>query len=408
MPLLNDFLLGADPEFIVVEEGHIKQFTGRPEMNVPWGLDHSNWVIEPHPKPEFSVRKLIQNLKVSFNDFATVTPTGKWRAGAWIHAPERTITLGGHVHVDRPSCTKAQRDALDLFTQHLEGLDILPQTECVERRRSTYGHYGDIRTEHGHFEYRTMPSWLFSQRVTKLCLIGTKLIMVDPEAPRAVLGSALEPSSKKLQAFFERFRHKDDDVDWILGAGMLGKKLSVKPDRDLRNVWKVQPVKEDPHWKEEKAREDAARAERETPTVMSPTVFEIEGLYMSFTNNPTRVPTTEERAELRQAVRDRGTPLQVGSWQPFPTGDRGSHVTIWGRSGRQWDPHIRCNTIRTGVQGTRYVWRVPQGQIINERVRNILRVRVAEGGADRPGSLVLYDGLLFQPCGPEGWTNEQE
>lgn len=257
MPLLNTFKIGADPEFVLLNDGHLTVFRGRPETYSPWGLDHGGYVIEPHPKPDPSVRNVIQNLKTCMNDFATVAPTGKWRAGAFMQAPERTITMGGHVHVDQRTCSKEQRDAMDLFAQHLEALDILPATECNSRRATgTYGRLGDIRTEHGHFEYRSLPSWLYSQRVAKICLAGVKLLAVDPPAAVDTLGSKIRESSKtKLASLFERFRGRDDDADWILSSGMLTKKLEVKPDRDLRDVWKVKPEKETPHWKEQDAQE---------------------------------------------------------------------------------------------------------------------------------------------------------
>lgn len=250
MPFVNDFLVGADPEFVVIEQGHLKNCRDLATRNKPWGLDHDGWVIEPHPKPEFSVRVLVQNLKISMNDYATVSPTGVWKAGAYLAAPERRVTLGGHVHFDRRTYIIEQIVALDLFTKYLEALDILPKDDCVKRRNhGTYGDYSDVRAEHGHFEYRTMPSWLYSQRVTKLCLTGAKLLMVDPGAAQETLGATARAASiEKLKSMFERFRHKDEDADWLLST-TLNRKLNIKPDRDLRDVWKVVPQKEAVSWK---------------------------------------------------------------------------------------------------------------------------------------------------------------
>ena len=134
MPLLNDFLLGADPEFIIINNGHMQAYINPVERYAPWGIDHSGWVIEPHPKPELSVRALISNLHVSLNDFATVAPAGKWRAGAYFHCPERNITMGGHVHIDKPAASQDQVLAMDKFTEHMEALDLLPSEECATRR----------------------------------------------------------------------------------------------------------------------------------------------------------------------------------------------------------------------------------------------------------------------------------
>jgi hypothetical protein len=251
MPLVNPFRIGADPEFAIVSGGHLMRATFPNDNFVPWGIDHGGYVVEPHPKPELSVRQLIENLKVSFNDFASRPhPEGKWLAGPVVTMQERIQCLGGHVHIDQPRCSQAQMTALDLFTQHLEKLDILPGKGCEERRnRGDYGLWSDIRNEHGHYEYRTPCSWLFSQRVTKICLLGIKLTAVDAAAPKEVLGDPTKASKTKLRAFFERFKGKDDDVDWLLNTAVLSKNLNVKHDRDLKDVWRVEPKAEDPHWK---------------------------------------------------------------------------------------------------------------------------------------------------------------
>ena len=398
MPLLNNFLLGADPEFAILEDGHLRQFQGAVDRYAPWGLDHGNWVMELHPKPEFSVRQMIANLKVSFNDFAIAAPLGKWRAGARVAAPERVVTLGGHVHVDQPSCSGSQAAALDLFTQHLERLDILPRVECEERRTSHYGRYGDIRVEHGHFEYRTFPSWLFSQRVTKLCFTGTKLAIIDPTGPAETLGSPDRASIPLLKSFFERFQHRDDDVDWLLASSLFERKLNVRPDRDLRDVWKVQPAKEDPHWKEAEARAQLARAQftravdvEGSRERINAYVFEVDGTYLSFERQPNRIPTT---AEFEQIMEDRPTAwhrLVPGIWET----ELGLRLVVQGKREESWATEIRTLSYRTSVAGQVYTWRVLADQNPTVYQRMMLRGYIQSGSAQR-GVLVLRDGFLFQ------------
>lgn len=253
MALVNSFLIGADPEFAISDEGDIVKI-GPGGQYSPWGIDHNGYIVEPHPKPELSVRELLKNLKVSLNDFATVAKRGKWRAEPYMAFPTRAVTTGGHVHFDIPSANKTQIAALDRLTSHLELLDILPASRCQERRNAGtgYGRLGDIRQEHGHFEYRSQPSWLFSQRVAKICLIGSKLAATEPEEVYKSLGKTAEIAS--LRKTFELFKGKDDDVDWVLDGGLFDKKLTVACDRDLRDVWSVEPKKEDPNWKRLKAR----------------------------------------------------------------------------------------------------------------------------------------------------------
>lgn len=254
MALLNDFKIGADPEFAIVDGQHAIRFAARVEPYSPWGVDHGGWVVEPHPKPDVSVREVIKNLKVAMNDFATVAPTGKWVSGPHFAALERGIPMGGHVHLDKPRCSVGQRNALDLFTSHMEKLELYPKDGLERRVNDGYGHKGDIRVEHGHFEYRSMPSWLFSQRVTKISLVGAKLVAVDEKAPDEVLGDVLTASKTKLKRLFERFRGKDDDADWLLNTGILDMRLKVDPSRDLKEVWRVHPEKENPHWKQQQQR----------------------------------------------------------------------------------------------------------------------------------------------------------
>src|SRR5271154_1623347 len=131
MSLVNDYRIGADPEFVLLKDGHLQRFTTHVPANSPWGLDHGGWVIEPHPKPDLSVRQVVNNLKIAMNDFALVAPDAKWRAGAHLAGPERPVSLGGHVHIDRPGYKPSDITGLDLFGQQLEGLDILPKGECA-------------------------------------------------------------------------------------------------------------------------------------------------------------------------------------------------------------------------------------------------------------------------------------
>lgn len=255
MSLLNAHLFGADPEFVILNDKAIIPYRARAPLTAPWGTDHGGYVIEPHPKPEKSVRKLIDNLKVSFNDFATVAPEGKWRAGAFVSGTTpRNQSLGGHIHIDKPKPELSQVQALDHLASYLEKLDILPSAECVMRRDAGgYGKAGDTRVEHGHWEYRSLPSWLYSQRVTKLCLVGAKLATLEPLVASTIFRSTTSISN--LKKFYEAFKGKDDDADWFLEGGILDKKLSIDVTRDLREVWKVEPKKEATPWKKVETKE---------------------------------------------------------------------------------------------------------------------------------------------------------
>lgn len=389
MPLLNDFLLGADPEFIIINNGHMQAYINPVERYAPWGIDHSGWVIEPHPKPELSVRALISNLHVSLNDFATVAPAGKWRAGAYFHCPERNITMGGHVHIDKPAASQDQVLAMDKFTEHMEALDLLPSEECATRRGSGhYGRMGDIRTERGRWEYRTFASWLFSQRITKLCLTGAKLCVVDPAAAGEVLGARTTASVAKLKAYFERFRHKDEDVDWLLSGKIFDKALKIKPDRDLREVWKVKPEKEVKHWKAA-----AAPAETVPHSDFFRYAFRV-GEHIVSTN---LMDTFRLRAGEADQLLNRITETRPGLLAPITL--NGRLFTYIGLRGDEWPIGVPVTSIRFEHDRIRYTWRVWTNQY-SARSGVILRAAVRNGQFDNiPDRVQLIGGVMCALAG---------
>lgn len=401
MSLVNDFRLGADPEFVIVENGHLRRFDSPVSHVSPWGTDHSNWVIEPHPKPELSVRALVQNIRTSLNDFALVSPAGVWRAGAYLASPERTVTLGGHVHIDRPDYEQDQITAMDILAEHMEALDILPAAECDARRRAglTYGRKSDIRAEHGHYEYRTWASWLFSQRVTKLCLTGTKLCVVDPTLLTKTLGLPKTASVTKLKTFFECFKGKDDDVDWLLDGKIFSKALTIKPDRDLRDVWKVKPQAETPHWKSAMVQSAVAP---EIPIAPQRTTPADQRLRFWQTDSGRIVRT---RSAL---IQSRGTLDSVDA--AFAGDIHARSVTVngvlfgfVGMSGqRQWPVEVGRSIVRNEVNRVRYAWFTLASTAADPEITGVLRAAVQRGLAVEAAGLRLVEGrvVLFRSSSP--------
>jgi hypothetical protein len=236
--LLNNFLIGADPEMVLLEPPTLinGQITARLPANTFYGWDHAGYVLEPHPTPSLSVREVVHNLRKSLHVVGHHFDRYKFRAGAYLHTPQRAVTLGGHVHLDIPRLTGAQILAMDQFAENLETLDILPSAECKERvRNGQYGRKSDIRAEHGHVEYRSMCSWLFSQKTSMLSMTGIKLCAIAPETVAAVT------SYKALLKWLEGFKGKDDDVDWILTKEYLTNSgsMTAKPDNNIKAVWRI-------------------------------------------------------------------------------------------------------------------------------------------------------------------------
>lgn len=237
--LLNDFLVGADPEMVLLNPPElINGQSERKRMAGFYGWDHAGYVLEPHPTPAKSVREVVKNIRRSLHVIGHQFGGYKFRAGAYLTTPQRAVTLGGHVHLDLPSLSREQIQAMDTFTASLVELDILPQDECDKRHRAgLYGRPGDIRSEHGHVEYRSMCSWLFSQKTSMLSMTGIKLCAL---APRTLTRM---DSYTKLETWLTGFKGKDDDVDWILDRGYLttSGSMTAKPDNSIKAVWRIDP-----------------------------------------------------------------------------------------------------------------------------------------------------------------------
>lgn len=244
---VNDFLIGADPEFALFDPPHLvnaSRLEGRVqnlarEAPLLYGFDHGGYVLEPHPRPDFLARNVLKDTRVSLNQMARVFgDTYKWRAGAYYQAPERAVSFGGHVHIDQPQPTTSQLRAFGRIAASFEHLDILPHDESTTRRRETqYGQIDDHRIEHGHYEYRGMCSWLFSRKTAMLCLTAIKLAAVQPS-----LITRNFHSLDEVRTWMEGFKGHDDDVDWILDKGYFDSDLTAKPDHDIKSVWHVDPA----------------------------------------------------------------------------------------------------------------------------------------------------------------------
>lgn len=251
MAFVNNFLVGADPEFVVMEPPAVINAQKLHPTNLRpkeafFGWDHAGFVVEPHPTPDISVRKVVQNIKRCLDGLSVPFGNQKWRAGAYIAGSNnglltgrRNIGLGGHVHLDFPEPSAAQIRAFDSIYATLLNLEILPPAESASRLDITgYGRVSDVRFEHGHMEYRSLCSWLFSRKAAMLSMTAIKLAAVDPRSCAKAFTSKVD-----FKNWFETFADKDDDAKWIIEKPYFEGDLTARPDRDMKSIWAVDPEK---------------------------------------------------------------------------------------------------------------------------------------------------------------------
>lgn len=268
----NAFLVGCDPEFVVLNNGAYENLPGFLPQNGPIGYDHGGLVGEFRPEPARGTYTLLKRLQELIASPMLERVRGqRWRSGAVVKARvppalraarvgrdgARTITLGGHVHFDFPGAGHgADRHLFDArlaawgrLTRILERLDILPMVESVQRRDEarragqTYGELTDWRpagNDNRRMEYRAMASWLYHPKVAFLALTGAKLAAVAPQMALDTL-KFRQPGFKDLCGFFELFRHRDMNarraLEKLLDAKDI-RKVHADPDVDFKETWK--------------------------------------------------------------------------------------------------------------------------------------------------------------------------
>lgn len=181
----KSIVLGADPEFVLRNKITKKmvlasRFFGR---KGPVGCDQI-WlrsdqtrnqlpIAELRPEPASDPRQLVVNLykTILIAEKKINNPSIEWLAGGM---PMKGYPIGGHIHFSQTKVNSFFLRALDSYLCF--PLMILENQHSLSRRPK-YGFLGDFRTQfHGGFEYRSLPSWLVSPRITKGILSLAKLI----------------------------------------------------------------------------------------------------------------------------------------------------------------------------------------------------------------------------------------
>ncbi|MEK3917164.1 hypothetical protein [Paenibacillus sp. FSL H7-0331] len=175
-------LLGADPEFLLRDmRGKVTFASKFLTKDGPVGCDAIVLpsfrkiypLAELRPEPSVEVDQLANQLyrTMQMASRKISDDTLEWVAGGM---PVQGFPLGGHLHF---SGVWLNVELLRTLDNYLALPLTLIEAPTTGRRKPKYGFLGDYRKQrHGGFEYRVLPSWLISPKVTKGVFALAKLI----------------------------------------------------------------------------------------------------------------------------------------------------------------------------------------------------------------------------------------
>jgi hypothetical protein len=190
---VEDVLIGADPEFAVVDPANGSVISpasltgyGRNDARVGW----DGVLAEIRPNPKITVEEFIKEISgLLRSDLTKAIMPYNWIAKPVVSdRVNGTYTLGGHLHFGSPKKLAAAGDNVKaisyaLMARILDELVAVPlmRIEGMEesrRRRNSYGYFGDYRTDHNRLEYRTISAeWLSHPDIAKAVLGTSKGIV---------------------------------------------------------------------------------------------------------------------------------------------------------------------------------------------------------------------------------------
>lgn len=178
-------VLGADPEFVLrnTENGKMVLASrffpkkGRVGCDQVWLRSDQTRkqlpLAELRPQPARDPKQLTINLykTMLLAEKKINLQSIEWLAGGM---PMKGYPIGGHIHFSQ---TWLNSSFLRVLDNYLTLPVMLLENDISLRRRPKYGFLGDFRKQfHGGFEYRVLPSWLVSPRITKAVFSLAKLI----------------------------------------------------------------------------------------------------------------------------------------------------------------------------------------------------------------------------------------
>ena len=205
--LINHFKVGADPEFafLAADNSYLHASSIRLGIDTAFGSDMSGRQVELRVWPDRSTLRVTASILDTLRWLAHTTPAAQYKW--WGGAVMANDGIGGHIHY-------GLKKKIDLKCLDHAGKRLLEQRHLDweghnQRLAITkYGRPGDIRRTSYGFEYRTLPTWLYSPWATYLTLTIMKLAIY----------AKVDLKTANSLSLLRRFRALDDDADLCLAA----------------------------------------------------------------------------------------------------------------------------------------------------------------------------------------------
>jgi len=197
---IEDTAIGADPEFILMTgDGSMKyaaEVAGFSHTDI---LGSDGPLAEIRPTPETNVEAFVDNIQdiLRGHKNTDLIKEYQWIGGCY-HRCRReggdntgAWAIGGHVHIGTPGKLAKAIDnsgghsgysIYSCLNKLLDEYVAMPMMRVdgvsdAIKRRSQYGYYGDVRTDHGRLEYRALSGeWLTHPEMARMVIGTTKAI----------------------------------------------------------------------------------------------------------------------------------------------------------------------------------------------------------------------------------------
>ena len=192
---IEDTIIGADPEFLLMnDDGTIKYASEVDGFNHFDILGSDGPLAEIRPDPTIDVVDFVHSIKHILNNHANTELIKKyqWMSGCYYYGKqeggsERTWSIGGHIHIGTPArLARAITSFGELYEtavyscldKVLDEYVAIPAIKIDSKkisnlRRKEFGEFGDIRTDHGRLEYRSLSGeWLTHPKMAE-AVVGT-------------------------------------------------------------------------------------------------------------------------------------------------------------------------------------------------------------------------------------------